>query len=373
MNPMNPKEFIRLGLLMLSCLLMQISHAQQAIYPTNPSVKIAVAPFMLSNSAVIPGHQDVAIGLTTTLNSVLYQTQLLQTDQMQPALQFVGTVLYYQDNILYVRGELYDQGQLLVVSQIEHPMPDSPDWRQALGQITLRMLDELMYKLTLLEQPAAIPYSYYPNLYYDNARAWYGNNGLGSFYNRVAPAYEIVIPHHQEAIRPIERPRGYVYEENRPQHLERNLENNFNHGFGYNNPQNVQPPANNTVIPHHQEPINPIEKPKGYVYEENRPQHLERNLENNFNRGFGANNPQINPGPSLIPGQTIPNNHEVPGVRGENQPHFPAPVQENQNHYPANKQPRIEPRVEPRNVEPVPNHIEHTPPPSNNATEQNRR
>ncbi len=157
--------------------------------------KIFVEPFFISNSAQLPViHADSGAILTNMLSGILYQRKLLETDKRILSLRLAGTILYYENNKLYVRGELYDENKYLVFSQLEYQFAAGGDWNQELGLIAMRLLDELMYKLSMLENQQ---YAFCIQFYFSNGRSYgdYRNSGTIGTHHAQEPA--LTSQHHE--------------------------------------------------------------------------------------------------------------------------------------------------------------------------------
>lgn len=110
--------------------------------------KIFVYPLTASPNLQLPVTRANAPKiLTTAIQQQLYEAQRLQTDERVHSLSLYGVVLSYQNGIIDVQGEIYDDDQFLVYSRVTRRLEAGEDWNQGLNLVAEQMLDELMLKL----------------------------------------------------------------------------------------------------------------------------------------------------------------------------------------------------------------------------------
>jgi len=125
--------------------------------------------FVSSNTPTF--SMDARKLLTGSLVRQLQEENRLQVDPSVHSLSLRVMALSYQDSLLMVQGELYDDDRFLVYSRVNRRLAPNEDWGQGMELVAAQLLDELMGKMRDLQQQAALAtgaqqYIYYGNTYY---------------------------------------------------------------------------------------------------------------------------------------------------------------------------------------------------------------
>lgn len=95
--------------------------------------------------------------LTDSISDQLAAANWLQTSPRYHSLSLYGVILSYQDGVIDVQGEVYDDDTFLAYSRVQRHVPPDGDWRAALNLVAEQLLDELMVKLLPSPAPGLAP------------------------------------------------------------------------------------------------------------------------------------------------------------------------------------------------------------------------
>lgn len=146
--------------------------------------KIYVNPFGSAVNLQFPdSHSDAPQVLTRAIEQQLLEENRLQTGYGIHSLTLQGMILSYQNDVLEVQGELYDDDKFLVYSRVKRRIESGDDWGQGLDLIVEQMLDELMRKMSEAPQVDYMPYyAVTPGYFVVDDRYYYGNDYYNSYY-----------------------------------------------------------------------------------------------------------------------------------------------------------------------------------------------
>lgn len=138
--------------------------------------KIYVSPFTASSNLQLPiAHGDAGKILTRALERQLLEENRLQTAYDVHSLTLQGMILSYQDGVIEVQGELYDDEEFLVYSRIKRHIEPGDDWQQALDLVVEQMLDDLMKKMAEVQREDYVAYyAATPRYFVVDNRYYYG-------------------------------------------------------------------------------------------------------------------------------------------------------------------------------------------------------
>ncbi len=146
--------------------------------------KIYVTPFGTAVNLQLPDtHVDAAQALTRATEQQLQEENRLQTGYGVHSLTLQGMILSYRDDVIEVQGELYDDDEFLVYSRIKRRLEPGEDWALGLDLVVEQMLDELMRKMSEVQQADYVPYyAVQPGYFVIDDRYYYGNDFYNSYY-----------------------------------------------------------------------------------------------------------------------------------------------------------------------------------------------
>ncbi len=146
--------------------------------------KIYVAPFTASANLQLPDvHGDAVKVLTRALEQQLLEENRLQTASGIHSLTLQGVILSYQEDVIEVQGELYDDEEFLTYSRVKRHIEPGDDWQQGLDLVVEQMLDDLMRKMADVQREDYVPYyAATPRYFVVDNRYYYGVDYYSSSY-----------------------------------------------------------------------------------------------------------------------------------------------------------------------------------------------